>query len=191
MLTLHSSIIYMNILRITIYCILLLIICSLTYSLATSYQVNASRNQVSFVIWTIDMIDLFIHETGHLIFSIFGRFIGFLGGSLFQVIIPVVAVIVFGRSSLKSIPFTFYWTGQSMINVSIYIGDAPYQHLKLISRGAIHDWRWILNHVGMMDYAGDLAFIINTMGLLMCCVGIAIGIYIVIKDCINLSSPAS
>jgi hypothetical protein len=181
----------MNILRILIYCILLLIICFLTYSLATSYQVNASRNQVSFIIWTIDMIDLFIHETGHLIFSIFGRFIGFLGGSLFQVIIPVAAVIVFGRSSLKSIPFTFYWTGQSLVNVSIYIGDAPYQHLQLISRGAIHDWRWILNHTGMMEYAGDLALIINAMGLVICCTGIAAGIYIVIKDFINLSSPTS
>jgi hypothetical protein len=181
----------MNILRIIIYCILLLLICFLTYSLATSYQVNASRNQVSFVIWSIDMIDLFIHETGHLIFAIFGRFIGFLGGSLFQVIIPVASVIVFGRSSLRSIPFTFYWTGQSMVNVSIYIGDAPYQRLQLISRGAIHDWRWILNQTGMMDCAADIALIVNTMGLFICCIGIAIGIYIVIKDCINLSSPAS
>ena len=112
------------------------------------------------------MIDLFIHEAGHLIFSIFGRFIGFLGGSLFQVIIPVATVIVFDRSSLKSAPFTLYWTGQSTINVSIYIGDAPLQRLQLISRGAIHDWRWILNHTGMIEYAGDIT------GLFICYTGI-------------------
>jgi len=137
------------------------------------------------------MVDLFIHETGHLIFSIFGRFIGFLGGSLFQIIIPFSAVIVFGRSSLKSIPFTFYWTGQSIVNVSIYVGDAPFQRLQLISRGAIHDWRWILNYTGMMDYAEDIAFIINATGLLLCCTGIGIGIYFTVKDCLALSSHAS
>jgi len=181
----------MNIFRIITYCILLLVICVLTYSLATNYQNNSTRNQVSFVIWTIDMVDLFIHETGHLIFSIFGRFIGFLGGSLFQIIIPFSAVIVFGRSSLKSIPFTFYWTGQSIVNVSIYVGDAPFQRLQLISRGAIHDWRWILNYTGMMDYAEDIAFIINATGLLLCCTGIGIGIYFTVKDCLALSSHAS
>jgi hypothetical protein len=181
----------MNIFRIVFYCICLLLICYLTYSLATKYQENASRNQVSFIIWTIDIVDLFIHETGHLIFGIFGRFIGFLGGSLFQVIIPIATVIVFGRSNLRSIPFTFYWTGQSIINVSIYIGDAPYQRLQLISRAAIHDWRWILNHMGMMEYAGEIALIVNILGLFICCIGIGIGIYFVLKDCINSSSPAS
>jgi hypothetical protein len=181
----------MNILRLIIYCILVVFLCYFTYSLATSYQRNETRSQVPFVIWVIDMIDLFIHEAGHLIFSIFGRFIGFLGGSLFQVIIPVATVIVFGRSSLKSAPFTLYWTGQSTINVSIYIGDAPFQRLQLISRGVIHDWRWILNHTGMIGYAGDIASIVNITGLFLCYTGIGIGIYIIIKDCFNLFSPAS
>jgi hypothetical protein len=147
----------MNIFRLVVYCILVLCLCYFTYSLATSYQKNETRSQVSFIIWVIDTIDLFIHETGHLLFSIFGRFIGFLGGSLFQVIIPVATVIVFARSTLRSIPFTLYWTGQSMVNVSIYIGDAPYLKLRLISKAAIHDWRWLLNRTEMMEYAGDIA----------------------------------
>jgi len=181
----------MNIFRIITYCFFILFICYLTYSLATSYQENNTRSQVSFVIWIIDTVDLFIHETGHLIFSILGKFMEFLGGSLFQVIIPVSAVIVFGRSNPESIPFTLYWTGQSTVNVSVYIGDAPYQRLQLISRGAIHDWRWILNHAGMMEYAGDIAFIVNAFGLFLCCTGIGIGIYFIIKECISLFSPVS
>jgi hypothetical protein len=180
----------MDTVRLVFYCILILFICYLTYSLATDYQANETRNHASFVIWVIDTIDLFIHEAGHLFFGVFGKFIGMLGGSLFQVLIPISVVIVFGRSNLKSIPFSLYWTGQSIINVSIYIGDAPYQHLQLISRGAIHDWRWLLNNAGLMEYAGDISGIVNFIGLFTCCVGIIIGFYVAIKDCYRLFSPS-
>ena len=40
----------------------------------------------------LDLVDLPIHETGHLIFRPFGEFIGVAGGSLFQVIFPAVFV---------------------------------------------------------------------------------------------------
>ena len=179
----------MNIFNLIIYCFCIICICYFTYSLATNYQRNETRNQVSFVIWVIDTIDLFIHETGHLVFSIFGRFIEFLGGSLFQVIIPVATVIVFARSTLKSIPFTLYWTGQSIVNVSIYIGDAPYQRLRLISRAAIHDWRWLLSYTGTMEHAEDIAVIVNIAGLLTCCIGIGIGFYFITHDSLRLLSP--
>jgi hypothetical protein len=164
-------------------------LCYFTYSLATDYQTNETRNHVSFAIWIIDTIDLFIHETGHFIFGIFGRFIGFLGGSLLQIIIPVATILVFARSSLRSIPFTLYWTGHNMINVSIYIGDAPYQRLHLISRAAIHDWKWLLNYTGTMEYAGDIAATVNTFGLFICCLGIGVGFYFAIRDSFQLFSP--
>jgi hypothetical protein len=124
-----------------------------------------------------------------LIFGLFGRFIGFLGGSLFQVIIPVATLIVFARSSLRSIPFTLYWTGHSMVNVSIYIGDAPYQRLHLISRAAIHDWKWLLNHTGTMEYAGDIAITVNIFGLFICCIGICAGFYFIVRDFLQVHSP--
>ncbi len=36
----------------------------------------------------LDNIDLAIHEAGHVFFGPFGEFIGFLGGTLFQLIVP-------------------------------------------------------------------------------------------------------
>ena len=36
----------------------------------------------------LDNVDLPIHETGHLIFRLFGEFLMVAGGSLFQVILP-------------------------------------------------------------------------------------------------------
>jgi hypothetical protein len=171
------------------YCLCILCLCYFTYSLATDYQKNESRNHVSFIIWVVDIVDLFIHETGHFIFGILGRFIGILGGSLFQIIIPVATFLVFARSSLRSIPFTLYWTGHSMVNVSIYIGDAPYQRLHLISRAAIHDWKWLLNYTGTMDNAEDIAVTVNAFGLFICCIGIGAGFYFIVRDFLQLHSP--
>jgi len=158
------------------------------FSLATDYQNNATRSHCSFVIWIIDTVDLFIHETGHLVFTLFGRFMEFLGGSLFQVIIPLATMIVFAQSSRRSLPFTLYWTGQSIVNVSVYVGDAHYQRLQLISRATIHDWRWLFNYTGMIEYAEEIAIGVNFIGLIICVVGIGIGFYFVVRESIQLSS---
>ena len=42
------------------------------------------------VLGFIHLIDLVFHEAGHPIFGVFGRFMGVLGGSLNQVLVPVV-----------------------------------------------------------------------------------------------------
>ncbi len=134
------------------------------------------------MIWILDTIDLFIHEAGHLILSIFGKFMSFLGGSLFQIIIPAAVAIVYGRANFQSLPFSLYWTGQSIINVSIYIADAPYLKLQLISRAATHDWSWLLNRCGLLENAGEIAWVVNAAGLLTCAAGIGIGIYCVFHN---------
>jgi len=38
----------------------------------------------------LDRVDLVFHEAGHVIFGFFGEFIGLLGGSLMQVLIPAI-----------------------------------------------------------------------------------------------------
>jgi hypothetical protein len=178
----------MNIFKIVAYLFFAICLCYLTFFLATDYQHNETRSHCSFIIWIIDTIDMFIHETGHLVFKLFGRFMEFLGGSLFQIIIPLATVVVFARSSQRSLPFTLYWAGQSIVNVSVYIEDAPYQRLQLISRAAIHDWRWLFNYTGMMEYAEDIAAGVNIVGLITCTIGIGIGFYFVVHESIQLSS---
>jgi uncharacterized membrane protein len=43
----------------------------------------------------LHLIDLVFHEAGHVIFGLFGRFIAVIGGSLNQVLVPVICT---GRS---------------------------------------------------------------------------------------------
>ncbi len=43
-------------------------------------------------------VNLVFHEAGHLIFGFFGQFVGVLGGSLNQVLIPAICVVAFVRT---------------------------------------------------------------------------------------------
>lgn len=172
----------MKYVKVIVYTILIYFLIRFTIFMATDYQTPAGRMHLPFVLWVIDTIDLFIHEAGHAVFALFGRMVHFLGGTLFQIIIPVAAVIVFGKSSPRSLPFTLYWTGHSIINSSIYISDAPYQQLPLISRNAIHDWHWIFSELGMIEDAEMIGAIVNIMGIGACVVGIGIGLYFLFID---------
>jgi hypothetical protein len=155
--------------------VILFILCYFSWYMATDYLTPHGRHDMPFVIWVIDTIDLFIHEGGHGIFKLFGQFIYFLGGSLIQFILPVATIIVFLRTSgPRSLMGTLYWLGHNMMNVSVYIDDAPKTQLTLISRHALHDWRWLCNRMGIMDSAGDLASVVAVFGTL-CLIG-AIGV---------------
>src|SRR5688572_12445647 len=69
----------------------------------------------------LDIVDLPIHETGHLLFRLFGEFMGIAGGSLFQVILPLVFVGYFvRREQYYSASIVMLWVGQSILNVWVY-----------------------------------------------------------------------
>ena len=119
-----------------------------------------------FVIFILDTIDLFIHEAGHFFMKPFGRFLYVLGGSLVQVLLPLALLIVTARKDIRQTPPVAFWVGESMINVSIYIADAPYRKLKLIASGLIHDWWWLLG--GDADIAEPLSWAVYGIGVLLC-----------------------
>jgi hypothetical protein len=163
--------------------LILILLGYLSLYLATDYQTPHGRHDMPFLVWIIDTVDLFIHEGGHGIFRFFGQFLYFLGGSLIQFIIPIAAIIVFLRtSSPRSLMGTLYWLGQNMINVSIYIADAPKQQLTLISRHAMHDWRWLCGYMGIMDSAGDLAAVVAFLGTVSLLGAIGTTVYYIVYD---------
>jgi hypothetical protein len=43
--------------------------------------------------------------------------------------------------------------------------------------------------MGTMEYAEDIAMIVNITGLLTCCVGIGFGLYFIIQDFLRQISP--
>src|SRR5690349_4151728 len=94
----------------------------------------------------LDDLNLAVHEAGHLVFSAFGETLTILGGSLFQVIVPVAFVAYFARTRQRyAASVTMAWVGVNLLNVSRYIGDARAQELPLLGgEDSIHDWWYLL-----------------------------------------------
>lgn len=89
-----------------------------------------------------------------------------------QIILPFALFIVSVRSNFLHSFLPAFWTGESLINVSMYIKDAPYKQLKLISKNLTHDWNWILRN--NLTMAETLSLMIFICGLIFCVFSIAI-----------------
>ena len=89
----------------------------------------------------IDSVNLIFHEAGHWIFFPLGEFMGILGGSLNQVLMPLIFVIYFFiRRQKLSGALVLFWLGESIINVSICAKDALIMKLPLLGGdSSIHD----------------------------------------------------
>jgi hypothetical protein len=113
----------------------------------------------------VHLIDLVFHEAGHVIFGVFGRFLGVLGGSLNQVLIPAVCTGYFlwhGRTAAAAV--TLFWAGESLTDVAIYVADGRDMALPLLAEGLVHDWNWILSELSLRNYAAPLGRAVFTVG---------------------------
>ncbi len=153
-----------------------------SWYMATDYQTFAGRAHMPFVLWVIDTIDLFIHEGGHFFFGFMGRLIYFMGGSLMQIVLPSLAIWVFLKSGFRSLIGTLYWLGHNLINVSVYIGDAPYRRLPLISDSAIHDWNWIFNRLGDMQMVAPVSTTVFVCGVVTCAGAVLTAGFFLVSD---------
>ena len=107
----------------------------------------------------IDGVNLVIHEAGHIFFMPFGQFLMVAGGSLLQVIIPAIFALYFyhhGKS--YSCALVLLWVGESLLNVSVYAGDAVVMQLPLLGgKDSIHDWNYMLDTLGWLSHTPEIA----------------------------------
>ena len=115
----------------------------------------------------IDNVDLPIHETGHLVFSPFGEFMQFLGGTLFQIIVPCVFVGYFWRRRDRfAASMVLWWVGQNFWNISVYVRDARNQDLDLVGGGE-HDWAYLLGELGLLKQDQRIAQAVWMIGVVI------------------------
>lgn len=120
----------------------------------------------------IDNVNLLIHEAGHWIFAPFGEFTGVLGGSLNQILVPLLFVFYFYKQyDIYSSAVVLFWTGINFINVSVYAGDAVKMQLQLLGGGTgwdtgMHDWNYLLVDTGLLHYTNTVALTIKFFGIL-------------------------
>lgn len=121
----------------------------------------------------IDGVDLIIHEAGHWVFIFFGQFVSILGGSLIQILIPLVFVLYFFfRRDFFSASILLMWLGYNFVNISVYMADAVRMQLPLLGGDfVIHDWNYIFNALGLLEYSGAIADLVRIIGIFVIITG--------------------
>ena len=128
----------------------------------------------------IDYVNLLIHEGGHGIFSIFGKFIYTLGGTLMQIIIPGMFVVYYliVRKRVWAQIFLI-WLGENLINISVYAADARSQKLPLLGGNKVyHDWTYLLIQTDLLMYDQIIGMIIYWIGITMFAVSFAMPLFL-------------
>lgn len=100
-------------------------------------------------------VNLPFHEFGHIFFRPFGLFMTILGGSLFQVLMPLslMGVFMWKQRDNFAASIMLWWCGQNFIDVSPYIDDANYRMLPLVGGGGeeSHDWGNLLTMLNALE----------------------------------------
>lgn len=129
------------------------------------------------------LINLPIHEAGHVLFRIFGEFIGIAGGSLLQILVPIV---FFGYFAYYKKPFSaaivLFWVGNNFLDVYVYANDAQVMQLPLLSgltgaEGGFHDWNYLLTETGLLEKTRLIAKMLRFAGTLIT-IAAAIGAFV-------------
>jgi hypothetical protein len=118
-----------------------------------------------------DAIDLPIHEAGHIVFGWGSEVLVALGGTLFQLIVPLAFVVYFWRrKDLHASSVALWWVGQNCFNIARYVADARAQELPLVGGGE-HDWTFLLSTWRLLPQDQTLAHNVSGIGWLL--IGIA------------------
>ncbi len=114
----------------------------------------------------LDSANLAFHEAGHVFFGFLGSTMGLYGGTLGQLVFPVVISIRFWRRG-DSFAFSLglIWLFENLINIARYMGDARDQLLPLVGGGE-HDWTNILSRWGMLEADQSLAGLLRSVAVI-------------------------
>jgi hypothetical protein len=143
------------------------------------------------------LVNLPFHEAGHIFFRPFGRFMTSLGGSLGQLLMPLVCLAVFLLKTRDTFAaaFALWWFGESVIDLAPYINDARSLTLPLLggntgrtSPYGFHDWEFILKESGLSNYDHALAHIADKLGTILMICALVWGGYLLYKQYRNLKS---
>ena len=115
----------------------------------------------------LDALDLAIHEAGHPLFGIFGEFIGFAGGTLMQLLVPIVFFAYFWRRGDRHAATVMaWWIAQNLWNIARYVADARAEELPLVGGGE-HDWAYLLGELGLLRQDVAIAQAVHFAGVLI------------------------
>ena len=116
---------------------------------------------------------LIFHEAGHVIFRLFGEWVGVLGGTLAQLLLPALIVVAFLWKNRD--PFGaalgLWLLGVSLLDVAPYMYDALQPQLTLLN-GSVgeeggHDWIYLFESMGLRPRAQFIGAATHKLGALV------------------------
>ena len=129
-------------------------------------------------------INLGFHEAGHALFGWFGPFPGLLGGTILEVVIPIIAGFMLWRQrDWFGVSVATCWLGIVCFETATYAGDAMARALPLVSpfgdpTAAGHDWANILSHYNALGDFRMVAGLWERTARLLMMVGIGFGAWL-------------
>lgn len=112
------------------------------------FLVYAARDRSGFLF--LDYANLMIHECGHPLFSVFGYTIMIMGGTLAELIVPVLCgVYFFWKREISGTAFCGFWFFENFPYIGTYMADARAQALPLVGSGD-HDWAILFGQWGLL-----------------------------------------
>lgn len=134
----------------------------------------ATEPMGSYSLGLVDMANLVFHEAGHILFLPLGSFMTSLGGSLTQVLVPLVCMATFTLKTrdLYAAAVALWWAGENLVDMAPYVSDARALQLVLLGghTGAEvegHDWEAILGALGWLPYDVALGRACHRVGVLV------------------------
>jgi len=131
-------------------------------------------------------VDLAFHEFGHLFFRPLGEFMGILGGSLFQVLLPLALAALFAIRQRDNFAaaVALWWCGQNFVDLAPYIRDAEYRVLPLVGGGGeeSHDWGNLLERMDAVGSCYVIARASFTLGVLVMVTALAWGAWLLYRQ---------
>lgn len=127
----------------------------------------------------LHLVNLPFHEAGHVVFRPFGEFMGSLGGTLGQLIMPQVAgwTLLLKTRDPFGAAVCLWWFGENLLDIAPYINDARAGELPLLggnfghsSPYGFHDWEYLLTETGLIgrDHAlADVSFALGSAIMLL------------------------
>lgn len=129
-----------------------------------------------------------IHEFGHIMFRPFGEFMTLLGGSLFQIGLPLVfgGIFLVKNRDPFAASVMLWWSAVAVMDVAPYIYDAwAPQHILLTGRtgdtGA-HDFIDTLGDLGLLHKAQPIGRGVHVLGVVGMLAALAWGAYILLHQ---------
>ena len=119
----------------------------------------------------IDNANLIVHEAGHLLFSYLGHTLMILGGTIFELFVPLALAIYFAwRRQPAGTAFCAFFFFENFLYIATYMADARAQELPLVTVGdsdyVEHDWFHIFSSIGMLEHDIQIAAFVRVIGWL-------------------------